>query len=166
MSISGSESGLECEAGEKRMGVGLCQGKAEARRQGYDHDRMHPTRFRPCSTSPSHVRHDGRCNGLSGAGTHRTRPGVATCAGMVRARNSDQPRTGRHHLRHQPPLARPPVGCCHCFTWQRLESSVLQGFIGWLVGTFFSTGGIASAIFRASGLSSTRSTILRHASRL
>jgi hypothetical protein len=49
------------------------------------------------------------------------------------------------------------------FHLARLESSVLQGFIGWLVGTF---GGIASAIFRASGLSSTRSTILRHASRL
>ncbi|MGA7038283.1 MAG: hypothetical protein WCD83_17415 [Pseudolabrys sp.] len=46
------------------------------------------------------------------------------------------------------------------FHLARLESSVLQGFIGWLVGTFFSTGGIASAIFRASGLSSTRSTIL------
>ena len=52
------------------------------------------------------------------------------------------------------------------FHLARLESSVLQGFIGWLVGTFFSTGGIASAIFRASGLSSTRSTILRHASSL
>ncbi|MFY9879030.1 MAG: hypothetical protein WAK39_06465 [Pseudolabrys sp.] len=27
------------------------------------------------------------------------------------------------------------------FHLARLESSVLQGFIGWLVGTFFSTGG-------------------------
>ena len=32
--------GSGVEAGEKRMGGGLCQGKAEARSQGYDHDRI------------------------------------------------------------------------------------------------------------------------------
>jgi hypothetical protein len=51
------------------------------------------------------------------------------------------------------------------FHLARLENAVLQGFIGWFVGTFVSTGGTACAISQASGLSSTRFTILRRASR-
>jgi hypothetical protein len=74
---------------------------------------------------------------LQDPGTGRARPGVAQCARLVRPSAARHAVPGLHHALATSQLWTHLFGSASLFDLRALHAPALEGFAGWLVGTFF-----------------------------